>query len=58
MIQSWFANALARPRTVSGAREELLAIKSAYDDLSGRPSPRVFAAFNRCARAAQVQGAQ
>ena len=50
MLQAWFANALARPRTSRGARAELAAIKAAYDELSGRPAPRVFAAFNAHAR--------
>lgn len=50
MLQTWFANALARPRTSGGARDELRAIKVAYDELSGRPAPRVFAAFNAHAR--------
>ena len=56
MLQSWFANALARPRTTAGAAAELRAIKAAYDDLSGRPAPRVFAAFNRHARQVMACG--
>ena len=51
MIQSWFANALARPRQASTFQEELKAIKVAYDRGSGLPPPATFDAFNNHVRA-------
>ncbi|GAX72905.1 hypothetical protein CEUSTIGMA_g360.t1 [Chlamydomonas eustigma] len=50
MIQAWFANALARPSTSSIASQQLQSIKSTYDQLSGRPAPSIFAAFNHHSR--------
>eukprot|EP00195_Chlamydomonas_chlamydogama_P002566 CAMPEP_0202919244 /NCGR_PEP_ID=MMETSP1392-20130828/75380_1 /ASSEMBLY_ACC=CAM_ASM_000868 /TAXON_ID=225041 /ORGANISM="Chlamydomonas chlamydogama, Strain SAG 11-48b" /LENGTH=287 /DNA_ID=CAMNT_0049612537 /DNA_START=1 /DNA_END=861 /DNA_ORIENTATION=+ len=50
MLQTWFANGLARPTSVAGLRTELGTIKHAYDELSGLPPVSVLSAFHRHAR--------
>ena len=48
MVQAWFANALARPKTRDPL--ELERIKGQYDDLVGSPGPVKFKSFAEHAR--------